>query len=86
MREDRCWNCLKDLSIKGFYTGWRIKIENEPIPPVIGEEVTDAWVEPIFHGRYFFCGLGCLKIWTDEQLNTHKDNHERDKKRCCKEI
>ena len=64
-RTVKCDSCYNDLTYTGNSVGYRIVVDNQPIPSYPKfSSVTDMMIyPPIKEGPLHFCGLKCLRMW-----------------------
>jgi hypothetical protein len=59
-----CDGCKRDITTTGNSIDYRLVLKSEIIPSG-GGSVTDMLLYPIIEEDVHFCGLNCLKIWTN---------------------
>ena len=61
--DKQCSNCCKDLTNCNGVYNYILRLSDHQIHPKPGEFVVDILIQPQLGKDHYFCGLGCLKKW-----------------------
>jgi hypothetical protein len=64
--DKQCSNCSIDITYGNDVYDWILKLSDHQIYPN-GGVVIDIFIQPQLGKDHFFCGLGCLKKWCENE-------------------